>query len=78
MHLVGFIIRIYHDARSCEYQKFFNIGVIPLRSKPAAETYSSGLICCTCVCVCVYICMCVCGWVCGCASFFMLQNERYK
>jgi len=20
MHLVGFIIRIYHDARSCEYE----------------------------------------------------------
>ena len=23
VHLVGFIIRVYHDARSCEYQRLF-------------------------------------------------------
>jgi len=34
VHIVGFIIRIYHDARSAEHQKYMNVKNIRKNVKP--------------------------------------------
>ena len=59
MHLVGFIIRIFHDARSPERQnKFYTRPINPLgvavylKRKSLEEWWN----------VCVCVCVCVCGF----------------
>jgi hypothetical protein len=45
VHLVGFIIRIYHDARSSEYQVYFNLCLLADSGKKILELGEDAIYC---------------------------------
>ena len=49
MRQVGYLQRLYRDARSTEHKKM------------SAETLHAKCCVCVCVCMCMCVCVCVCG-----------------